>query len=72
MYNNGTIPSYFNLPDIPSLRIPLGIEDDNIIFSCSPSDFFINGDVETKKEIRIDEQNIKIKLDDNPFLIIVN
>jgi hypothetical protein len=72
VFNNGTLPNYFNLPDIPSLRIPLGIQDDKIIFSCIPSDFFKKGGNETIKEIRIAEQNIEVKLDDNPLLIIVN
>jgi hypothetical protein len=71
VFHNGTLFSYFNLPDKESLKLISGVQNDLIIFRCNPSDFF---DSETKvdtKEIQIHDHKFKIDRNDNPFLIII-
>lgn len=71
IYHNGTLPSYFGLPDNKSLRLSSGIQDNSIIFQCSPLDFYDSKDETGSKEINIANHKILINQDDNPFLIIV-
>lgn len=71
IYNNGALPSCFNLPDKESLKFPRGIQDSLIIFQCTPSDFFDSGINVNTKEIQIAGREIEINQNDNPFLIIV-
>lgn len=71
IYNNGTISSYFNLPEKGSLRLPCGIQDSLIIFHCNPSEFFDSKTNADAKEIQVAGHNIEVNQDDNPFLIIV-
>jgi len=71
IYMNGPLPVYFNLPDVKSLRLPRGMQDNFLVFSCTPLDFFELNPVEETKEIEIDGRKINVKYDANPFLIIV-
>jgi hypothetical protein len=71
VYKNGRLSGYFNLPDIKSLKTPCGIQDDKIIFSCSSADFFESNEDETAKEVMIAGKNITIRIDDNPFVVII-
>ncbi len=41
IYMNGSLSAYFNLPDIESLRLPSGMQDNFIVLSCSPLDFLM-------------------------------
>lgn len=71
IYNNGTLASYFNLPDKSSLKLPCGIQDNLIIFQCTPTDFFGSKSNENIMEVQIANHKVSIRQDDNPFLIIV-
>jgi hypothetical protein len=71
IYMNGPLSAYFNLPDVKSLRLPRGMQDDMLIFSCTPLDFFEDNPKEETKEIEIDGRKINVRYDANPFLIIV-
>jgi len=70
-YNNGTLSTYFNLPEKKSLKHPGGVQDDLIIFHCNPSDFFDSKTSMAAKEIQIAGHNIEVNQDDNPILIII-
>jgi len=71
VYNDGQLSSYFGLPNIKSLRFPRGVQDNNLIFSCNPLDFFdLNPEIKSKI-VTIGNQNITLNYDENPFLIIV-
>ena len=71
IYHNGSLPSYFNLPNKESLKFLSGIQDDLIIFHSNPSDFFDSKTQETSKEISVANHKIEINQYDNPFLIII-
>jgi len=71
IYHNGTLPSYFGLPNYKSLRLLSGIQDNTIIFQCSPLDFYESKEETGSKEIIIANHKILVNKDDNPFLIIV-
>ncbi len=71
IYNNGALPSYFDLPEKESLTLPRGIQDTLIIFQCNPSEFFDTKTNLDVKRIQIAGHTIEVNQDDNPFLIIV-
>lgn len=71
VYMNGQLSTYFNLPEVESLKLPRGMQENFLIFSCTPLDFFGENSKEESKEIEIDGQNINVDYDSNPFLIIV-
>lgn len=70
VYNNGSLSSYFNLPNIKSFMTPRGIHNDNIIFSFNPIDFFEPDTSDSIKEIFIAGQKITALIDDNPYIVI--
>ena len=71
IYHNGALSLYYNLPDKQSLKLPAGIQNNQIIFQCSPSDFFnIKTQMDTM-EINIDSNKFIINRMDNPFLIVI-
>ncbi|MDY0197762.1 MAG: 6-bladed beta-propeller [Tenuifilaceae bacterium] len=71
IYHTGSIPSYFNLPDAKSLRVPKSIQNDLISFSCNPIDFFEPDEEQQSKTIRLGIQNIEVRYSDNPIIIII-
>jgi len=71
IYMNGQLSAYFNLPEVESLRLPKGTQDDMLIFSCTPLDFFEENPKEESKEIEISGIKLKVEYDDNPFLIVI-
>ncbi|MFA7491883.1 MAG: 6-bladed beta-propeller [Mariniphaga sp.] len=71
VFHNGTLSSYFNLPDKKSLKLITGVQNDLIIFNCNPSDFFDSKTQGETKEIQIHTHKIKINRNDNPFLMII-
>lgn len=71
IYMNGALSSYFSLPEVESLKMPRGIQNKQLVFSCSPLDFFNDDAKKESKEIEIAGQKLKIQYDSNPFVIIV-
>lgn len=71
VYLNGTIPEYFDLPNVRSLRNPVEVDSAFITFSCEPLDFFEANEVDADKQIQIGEHTIKLNYNSNPFLVIV-
>lgn len=71
VFMNGQLPSYFNLPEFESLRTPAGIQDDLMILSCAPLDFFENGIEEKTKQVELGGEKLEVNYDDNPILVLV-
>jgi hypothetical protein len=71
IFMNGPIYEYFSLPSVQSLKIPVGIYEDKMVFSLSPNEFFTNKDMNTLKEISIGEQKLTVTYDSNPVLIVI-
>ncbi len=71
IYMNGAFSSYFCLPEVESLKMPRGIQNNQLVFSCSPLDFFNDDAKKESKKIEIAGQKLKIQYDSNPFIIIV-
>lgn len=71
IYQNGILAAYFNLPNIKSLRFPEEINEEYLVFSCNPLDFFETSPVERTKQVIIGEYKLEIEYDSNPFLLIV-
>ena len=68
---NGQLSSYFNLPDFESLRTPAGIQNNLMILSCAPLDFFENGIEEKTMEVELGGEKLEVNYDDNPILVLV-
>lgn len=71
IYMNGQLSDYFSLPKVESLKMPVGVQDDILILSCSPIDFFENDIDIRSKTIDIGDRKVEIKYDSNPFLILI-
>ncbi|PIF02157.1 MAG: hypothetical protein CR996_00845 [Draconibacterium sp.] len=71
IYMNGPISEYLGLPPVHSLNNPVGIYENNLVFSLLPNELFTNKDMDTPKEISIGQQKLSVKYDSNPILIII-
>lgn len=71
VYISNQISTYFNLPNLESLKFPCGIFDNQIVFACSPVDFFNENEALGSKTVEIDGRKIDVTYDSNPFLIVV-
>ena len=71
VYHNGSLPSYFNLPDKESFKYLRGTQENKIILQGVPYEFFDNKTQDTTREIQIKNHKLKINIDDNPFLVII-
>jgi hypothetical protein len=71
VFMNGQLSSYFNLPEFESLRTPAGIQDELMILSCDPLDFFENGIVGKTKLVELGGEKLEVNYDDNSILILV-
>jgi len=71
VFMNGQLSSYFNLPEFESLRTPAGIQDELMILSCAPLDFFENGIEEKTKLVELGGEKLEVNYDDNSILILV-
>ena len=71
VYHNGTLPSYFNLPDKNTFRLVAGIQNNMVIFKGNPFEFFDSKSQVDTMEINIDLNKFIINRTDNPFLVIV-
>ncbi len=71
IYLSKTIASYFNLPDVKSLKNPVEIEEDYLTFGCQPLDFYKPEEFGETKQLTFGDETIEVNYDSNPFLIIV-
>jgi hypothetical protein len=71
VYLNGTLSKYFNLPTVKSFRFPEEINEDYLVLSCNPLDFYDIDETKNTKKIKIGKFTVEINYDSNPFLVIV-
>jgi len=71
IYRNGPLSTYFKLPDTKSLRSPVSLLNNSIVFMCNPMDFFQNNPGVRTKTITIGGLEMVINYDENPFLVII-
>jgi hypothetical protein len=72
IYQNGTLSSYFKLPELKSLRLPVGLQKNFIVMVCNPSDLFDKKTKESSKTIKLHDKSISININDNPFLLVLS
>jgi hypothetical protein len=65
------LPLYLDLPNTRSFQFPKGIDENTIIFSCNPMDFFEHDPEKTQQNIEIGNNVININYTDNPILVLV-
>lgn len=68
VFSNGPIFSYLGLPEVESLRIPVGKQKEGLILSCNPSDFFDDLN-EATKTIELGGASLQVNANDNPIII---
>lgn len=67
----GSINKYFNLPDVNSMKYPVGIQKEGVIFTGNPVDF-LDEEGNTQGPIKLNGVPVSVSIEDNPFLIICN
>src|SRR5690554_2107753 len=68
VFSNGPIFSYLGLPEVESLRIPVGKQKEGLILSCNLSDFFDDLN-EATKTIELGGASLQVNANDNPIII---
>ena len=72
IYYKSNISKFLDLPDVPSLQLPIDNSENSIVFACYPLDFFKEEETIDEKTIQIGGRTVHIRIDDNPFLVYVN
>jgi hypothetical protein len=71
IYLNGSLYSYFGLPEVPSLSLPVGMQENSLIFACNPSELFEDLN-EGSKTLEIGDAKVQVNYTDNPVLIVLH
>ncbi|MCG6188044.1 hypothetical protein [Maribellus maritimus] len=71
VFLNGPVSSYFDLPAVHSLSLPMEVNEDYLVFVAKPTDFIKLFSKSDKMKIKLGTQQLEIGLEENPFLVVV-